>query len=274
MSFRNAIFLLLGWTFSSLAVASPGSPKATLMVLLDLSTSMDVHRTKLASLAPILRDTLKENSCQFEVIIGNIAYKGHDANLFYLKALGDPAVINESTPGGPDIVYNRIMDPVGTAANPAKVMKRGGLERTYSSIAMSIKANQKLLKESDVVGTLLLTDAAPGFEKYLPDEAYQEISKTLGYGTLFYSGIIAPTLNNEMTIPTSHLTCPIDFSTRQSVGSPIDPYGFFTPDMNAINEFSQIVGGLQWDVCEPNYDLRLRTFINTILSIAECKPIS
>ena len=265
---------LFAVSLTTLASPNTESPNATLMILLDLSTSMDIHRSKLTALAPILKESLEDNACRFNVMVGNIAYKGHDANLFYLKPIGDPAVVTESTPDGPEIIYNRILDPIGSAVNPAKVMRRGGLERTYSSIAMSIQANKKILQDSDVVGALLLTDAAPGFEKYTPEDAYGSIMESLGPKTAFYSGIISPHLTNGMTVPESHLNCPIDFSTKQTVGQPIDHLGFVTHNMSAINEFSNWVGGLQWEICEPDYNQRLRVFINTILAIAGCKPIS
>lgn len=259
------------------AQATPENPKATLVVLLDISdTMMNNHIQKISRLSSIVDEVLQNKVCDFQVSVGNISYKGLQKPFPYnLKFIGNPPVVDQNTPNGIDLIRNRIFDPAAASmGETGESLRRNGVEITYSSIANSISYNKKLLTDSDAVGAILVTDGVPGFEVFSPQEAYQKIIDTLGTRTLFTSAIVAPELSQDMLIPSNQDSCPIDYTIKQTPGQPFSLRSYDSQNMNAINEFTQIVGGMQWNICDESYERQLKIFIYTLLSLAGCQPIA
>lgn len=252
---------------------------ASLLVLIDLSSSMSKHRAKLVQLAPLVEEAMKKSSCKIQVGVGNIEYvKPRHAN--NLKPWGRPAWVTKDTPDGPDKIYQRISDPEGVVYPDGDEDRYGlassGSEITYSSLVDSIKKNIDAFKTSSVVGTILLTDAAPSFEKYTPEQAARMIHDLLGSKTSYISAVIGPELSKGMMVPDQSLfQCVPDFNgTQLTPGSLLSTSNWETKDIEAINKFTKSVRGSQWDICQPNYDRELQQLIYQILIAGGCLAIS
>lgn len=279
---KTLILLLCIISFSSFSSAQDSiteRKKATILVLIDLSSSMPRHRKKLTQLAPIVKEAMERSQCDIKVGVGGIHY--NDNKKVSMKPWGKPAWITKDMENGSKVIADRIEFPYETIFNrqlseeDEDRLPNGNSERTYSSIVKSIEANLAELKGQAVVGTLLVTDAAPGYELFTPIDAKSKI-KSLLSDTPYVSGVIGPQLWEGMKIPSlnndqERLHCQTDFHGTQTPGAFVNKSSWTTQDIESLNEFVKETRGWKWDVCEPTYDRSLQEFLQMILDAAGCQ---
>ncbi|MCJ8277825.1 MAG: hypothetical protein HRT44_01515 [Bdellovibrionales bacterium] len=275
--------LLITISFQSLVfgqTTDEDRKKAAILVMLDLSPSMAYHRAKLTQLAPLVKEAMENSRCDFKVAVAGIHYD--DNKRVSMLPWGEPAWVHKDTPEGSEKINERISSPFDVIfgreiEETEEALPNGGSERTYSSIIYSLRANINELIDMDVVSTLVLSDAAPGYEDRTPQDAVDTIKGLLGE-TPYVSGFISANLRNGMVMPArfnvnGNRMCYPDFPGNPAPGEVIDTSGWMSPDLESIRNFNRAAGGWQWDVCEPDYDMTLREFLKMIMDAAQCQVI-
>ncbi len=274
------------------ASANNGTTKkdvASLLVLIDLSPSMKPHRMKMTKLAPLVKAAMEKSRCEFQVAVGSILYK--DFSFSSLTPWAEPGGelwVTQDTPEGPQKIHDRIAFPHDTVhpthdGDQHKGIPRSGDELTYSSLVESIATNWDQLRDSQVIGTILLTDAVPAYETYTPQEAVNQIKQRLGNIPYLSAQIVADVYSGMMVEP-NHLInsqtgekiplCGPDHEGDQTPGFMLSTSHWKSKNPDAINQFTDILYAEQWDICEPEYDEKLRKFIESILLVGGCLPVS
>ncbi len=272
--------LIAAIVFTSVVVSGEpaGRGQASLLVLLDLSGSMARHRVKLAEIGNIVRTTMEAATCDIQVAVGNIGYEGvGQADHFtpWAEPGGDPW-LSMVDPGAPQLIQQRIGFPHETVfptlsdgGDPLS-LPSGGKEITYSSVVESLRHNRDQIVDSEVVGTVLFTDAAPGYELYSPEDAASQIRSILG-GTPFATANIVHNFHPAMTIDRG---CTPDFKSVKIPGNIWETSRWNSPHLTAISEFNDIFYGQQIDVCASSYVQRLQRFLYELLVMGNCLPLS
>ncbi|MEM7645887.1 MAG: hypothetical protein AAF203_03155 [Pseudomonadota bacterium] len=259
------------------AMAMPKAKLASILILMDLSGSMNRHQQKLQAIAPIIEKAMENSRCSYQVGVANIAYEDRKTDL---TPFGTPAWITDDMEEGPKEIASRISNPIraiygeeewddedsGVGGPPD--LPSGTKEKTYSSLVSSLEHNFHKIKDSDVIGTLLLTDAVPAFETWTPEVAEQKIHSLTG-STPYISAVIGPDLSTGFVMPEPQ-ACSPDFQNSQLAGNPLNMEGWLTRDVYAIDQFTKNVYGSQWNICKNDYDEQLRQFIESILAAGEC----
>ena len=263
--------------------AANAKNKVTLMVLYDLSHSMTDHYPKMQALVPMIEKAMQSSRCEYQVSVSNINYYDEYPynNLMPFKRSGEPGFITQDHGAqGIEWIKERLLYPFLVTANNSQADGSsgaivGGSEQTYTSIVKSLRANQAHLIDQHVVGTLLLTDAAPGFEEYHPGVAKNKINEILG-GVPYVSGTIHyPYAENMMDAHPAEVCVP-DFpmgTTVPPIGSnnlTINTSAWKYRDIEALYKFADATYGYQWNICDKSYDDNLRRFLNEVLSVAGC----
>lgn len=290
------LFLMIG----SWSQAGPKKNRgtATFFIMLDQSSSMIQHGEKVTDIALILQNALEQSYCNIKVGVGNIQYDTFMADI-YLKPWGYPYFVGVENPKLPEIIRDRILNPYKANnvddenGNPhpakGKYIPNLGGELTYSSLVNSIRVNLPEIAGSNILGTLLVTDAAPAYELHSPRQAYDEIQSLLG-STLFASAIVGPELSSGIVPQTGPvsveeiiaveenrhppLACSPDFPGYQRPGEAISVSTWASKNHRAIDEFTAITyENMQWDICKNNYELELTQFIQRVLSLGDCISI-
>ncbi len=287
------IFLaILVLSLNPSAQANNGTAKkdvASLLVLIDLSPSMDSHRMKMTKLAPLVEAAMERSRCEFQVAVGSILYKDFSfSTLTPWAEPGGPAWVTQETPDGPQKIHDRIAFPHDTVhpthdGDQHKGIPQSGDELTYSSLVESLQTNWDRLQDSQVIGTILLSDSVPAYETYTPQQAVDQIKQQLGNIPYLSAQIVADVRSGMMVEPT-HLfnsqtgekipLCGPDHEGDQIPGFMLNTSHWESKNPDAINQFTDILYAEQWDICEPEYDEQLKKFIETILLVGGCLPLS
>ncbi len=270
------------------ATGARESGVASLLVLIDLSPSMNSHRMKMKQLAPLVKDAMESAQCEFRVAVGSIHYKNFPTSrLTPWAEPGGDLWVTQDTPQGADKIYDRITFPHETVypgfdgdQNPG--IPSSGNETTYSSLVDSINTNWESLQDSDVIGTILLTDAVPAYESYSPKDAADLIKQKVGNRPYLSAMIVANVFSGMMVQPNvvydsngyGSQICGPDHEGGQEPGWMLNTDEWVSKNPDAINQFNEIIYGEQWDICEPEYDQKLKSFIEKVLLVGGCLPLS
>ena len=278
--FKKTAFAALFSLLSFNAFSAP--TKVTLMVLYDLSDSMEDHYPKMAALAPLVREAMENSRCEFKVSVGNIHYNDEGVLNDY-HPFGSPGFVTSEmgVDKAVDLISYRLQYPHLISKNYVKAdgsvgFPIGSEEETYSSIVRTVRTNIAQLSDQDVVGTLMLTDAAPGFETLTPSEALNQIKGLLGSNTMYIPGMISYPYENGMNDIHPAQACKPDWPP----GTAHPPFGasnlrmgtsaWMSSDLDAINNFVKQAYGYQWDICDQSYDESLREYLQTVLVASGC----
>jgi hypothetical protein len=269
MKFKFALIFLImySWHFKSQAIEK----KITLMIYVDQSSSMDTHTKKLAELVPYITDKMEKACSNYKIGVSNIAYNDVSfpyVRKNYLTPFGEPAFITKSTPDGIEELKKRILDPlsviskihaVATHDNEPSLSARE--EITFSTLAESLPLISLELKDQDVFGALIFSDAKPVYETSSPENEIKKIKNLLG-DTLFIAGAIAGKFDYSPTELVS--SCNLD---ENSLGTSAKFYS----QPNGLDEFSTKSGGWFWNICDDSYENSIKDFLQTVINTAGCQ---
>ncbi len=260
----------------------------------DLSPSSDDHYPKVAEVADIVADEMKDSPCDYKFGVTNISYHNLSRKNV-LRPYGTPAwITKEEGQEGIKMIRERILDP-NAAAYPnvtgdpqGRELPENSSEITYSSIVNAIEDNMSDIADARAMVNLVLTDATPSFEIYNPQQAASKIREMLPR-TSHHSMIIAPDMWHNMMVEASVLvtTDPEtgkeikipncdkpDFAGLQTEGNFVNTAGWLTHDMGAIDKFIENAEGQKLNICESDYNKQLREFVRAVLHMNGCKPMS
>ncbi len=250
----------------------------TIVVQVDLSSSMKSHISKLKDLANQVHQAMEQSQCDYRIAVSNIQY--YDYINVNLTPWGEPTFVTKDIPTGPDIISDRILNPLAHFNSPMKddgeeALPNGANEITYGSIVSSIDQNWNLLQDSDSLAYLLVTDAAPAFEELTPEQALAQIHTKLN-GKPFLAAILGPLFSDPMPVYAKGHSCMPDFNgvygdIYNPGGAHLDMEGWISKDINATHRFARLSQGAFWDVCDPSYEEHIQEFILMVMDQMSCQ---
>lgn len=295
------IFLLFSIHLLSFSVQagsrSPAPSRVAFLIYLDLSPSMEKLRERVSVIGQMIHDSMENSQCTYSVAVNNIQYQ--DAEYNYTRPIGFPQFVTRDTPDGPNLVAKRIRLPIETITRSVSGLNGrrvwGTEELTYSSVVDSIDQLHPDLLEYPVVSTLLISDAAPAFERYQHAVATQKVKEMLK-GKRHLHAALGPNLflgmkNRDTTknivieekgarSVSDYKKCSIDLSNAVATQVTRKPEAPFTTshwnygEIDAIERFVKDLGGWYWDICSDQSENNLREYIQMVLELAECQYYS
>ncbi len=290
-------FLLLCFTFQGAdSFANEQSkPKVSLHIQVDRSASVFgpdpgsypatqkrdwlYPMEKIRGLASEISRILKDSHCDYEISVGGILYNDSQwNNLEPFAQPGTPQVITQDVDNevAASLIQQRLTNP--TFADPGVMLPYGSSEILYTSTVEFIKQYRSRFANKAVVGTLLITDAGPAFERYTPEEAINEIHSVLGENTIYVPGALAYPFLGDSNREKNTASCKRDPDTVDGEGMinynkdthKMTYFDWSQTKVLDLHRFNRIGRGYTWDICSPNYKESLRDFLIMFLDAGSC----
>jgi hypothetical protein len=238
---------LIVFAFLALGLEASAASKVTLVIYVDLSESMGRHRKMVSEMAGWLTEELKTKCGDYEVLVNNITYVAkHVPGGEVIKGYQEPDWITKDTPDGKEMVRRRIeYNSLNPAFHYMTMLHSGSREKTYTSVLETIEARLATSPggpyQDTTVGVLILSDAAPVFEAFSPEEATTLLSQQVNGRNVMVGALGA---RRPSCMDTA-------YSENTSLADPPQPD---LSKINWLNEFAALNRGYNWDICAPTIE--------------------
>lgn len=265
LALRNIIFVFILFPLQAFSLSDHA---VTLIFYVDLSESVQNKTEAIARVASVAQEELEASCGPAEYAVSNLQYWEPNQKIFLGGELifeegGEPFITNE-VDGGGDIIARRLM--MGYTKIARFVTKLdgsnyfvNGFERTYASVIGTIASHLRQsprLSNRQLVASLMITDAVPGFELVGSAQAVEDIKARIG-GRDYMAGVIG-------AIGESCRDSSLLYSRNEQPGG-------YVHSPESLIQTTRFTDGYYGSICDvETIEEKVRAFIKKIIKRAGC----